>query len=254
MEPDARSAHHAALSGQDVPDVLRGQTIRFRSVRSVGEVLFIIIGGFLGAGKTTAITWLAHSLQALGKRTAIVMNDQGERLVDTAFGEARGLSVAEVTGGCFCCRFDDLAATTMALVERDGIEVVLAEAVGSCTDLTATVIRPLRAHFMSRFIVAPLTVLVDPVRLGDMQRADAGVGALMPYLFDKQLEDGRILALNKRDLLRAGQQTRAQPTFPRCGSAVRVGGDRQWHALSTRSVAGGRVEPSNTEIVQPQQL
>ena len=132
----------------------------------MGKVLFIVVGGFLGAGKTTAITWLAHSLQAMGKRTAMVMNDQGERLVDTAYGRASGLSVGEVTGGCFCCRFDDLAATTIALVERDGVEVVLAEAVGSCTDLTATVIRPLRAYFRERFSVAPLTVLIDPMRRG----------------------------------------------------------------------------------------
>jgi len=168
------------------------------------KVRFIVAGGFLGAGKTTALTWLAHSLQATGMRTAVVMNDQGERLVDTAFGQAMGLPMAEVTGGCFCCRFDDLAATTVALVERDGVEVVLAEAVGSCTDLTATVIRPLRAYFGERFAVAPLTVFVDPMRLRELETVD--VGALMPYLFDKQLEDGRILVLNKQDLLAAGER------------------------------------------------
>jgi G3E family GTPase len=181
----------------------------------VGTVRFIVLGGFLGAGKTTAITWLARSLQANAKRTAVVMNDQGERLVDTAYGQASGLSVAEVTGGCFCCRFDDLARTTIALVERDGVEVVLAEAVGSCTDLTATVIRPLRAYFGERFSVAPLTVLVDPVRLGDLHTRNAGVGALMTYLFDKQLEDGRILALNKRDLLPAGRRAELETELER---------------------------------------
>lgn len=179
----------------------------------MGKVLFIVVGGFLGAGKTTAITWLAHSLQAAGRPTAVVMNDQGERLVDTAYGRASGLSVGEVTGGCFCCRFDDLAATTIALVERDGVEVVLAEAVGSCTDLTATVIRPLRAYFGERFSVAPLTVLIDPMRVGDLQRADAGVGRLMPYLFDKQLEDGRILVLNKQDLYSTDQRAELERTL-----------------------------------------
>jgi G3E family GTPase len=35
---------------------------------------------------------------------AVVTNDQGEGLVDTVVaGESAG-RVAEVTGGCFCCR------------------------------------------------------------------------------------------------------------------------------------------------------
>ena len=180
----------------------------------MGKVRLIVVGGFLGAGKTTAITWLAQSLQASGKRTAVVMNDQGERLVDTAFGQASGLPVvAEVTGGCFCCRFDDLAATTIGLVERDGVDVVLAEAVGSCTDLTATVIRPLRAYFGTRFVVSPLTVLIDPLRLDELERADADVGRLMPYLFDKQLEDGQILVLNKQDLCSTNQVAELKSTL-----------------------------------------
>jgi G3E family GTPase len=83
------------------------------------KVLFVAFGGFLGAGKTTAMTWLADSLRADGKRTAIVMNDQGEGLVDTAFGRATGLPVAEVTGGCFCCRFDDLVETSIGLLEQE---------------------------------------------------------------------------------------------------------------------------------------
>jgi len=131
----------------------------------------IIAGGFLGAGKTTALVGLAQSLEAMGKRCAVVMNDQGEQLVDTAFCRANELPVAEVTGGCFCCRFDDLVGTTIGLVERSQVEIVLAEAVGSCTDLTATVIRPLRTYFGERFQVAPLTVFVEPVRLRELVRA-----------------------------------------------------------------------------------
>jgi G3E family GTPase len=167
----------------------------------MGAVLLIVVGGFLGAGKTTALTWLAQSLEALGKRTAVVMNDQGELLVDSALGRSFGLTIAEVTGGCFCCRFDELAAKTISLVEQQAVEVVLAEAVGSCTDLSATVIRPLRAHFGERFAVAPLTVLVDPARLRELQVADDSMSARMRYLFDKQLEDACTLVLTKQDLV-----------------------------------------------------
>src|SRR5215210_7244844 len=147
----------------------------------MNRVSLIVAGGFLGAGKTTALIRLAQALEHQGKRCAVVMNDQGEQLVDTSFGRARQLPVAEVTGGCFCCRFDDLVATTARLAARSALDIVLAEAVGSCTDLTATVIRPLRAYFGQQFEVAPLTVFVEPLRFRELRGAHH-LGERMPYL------------------------------------------------------------------------
>ena len=47
-----------------------------------------LVGGFLGSGKTTAIISAARLLMASGKRVAIITNDQGKYLVDTAFFRA----------------------------------------------------------------------------------------------------------------------------------------------------------------------
>ncbi|MFO0067589.1 MAG: GTP-binding protein, partial [Pirellulaceae bacterium] len=109
-----------------------------------GDPRFIMVGGFLGAGKTTTIARLARHYQEQGKRVAIVTNDQATDLVDTLLLRAQGYQVGEVAGSCFCCNFDELTRT----VERLGVdqlpEVVLAEPVGSCTDLVATVLRPLQ--------------------------------------------------------------------------------------------------------------
>lgn len=44
---------------------------------------FVIIGGFLGAGKTTLITALSALLQEKGRRVGIITNDQASGLVDT---------------------------------------------------------------------------------------------------------------------------------------------------------------------------
>ena len=51
---------------------------------------------------------------------------------------AVSIDVGEVAGACFCCSFDELVATA----DRwdDAPDVLLAEPVGSCTDLVATVI------------------------------------------------------------------------------------------------------------------
>lgn len=87
--------------------------------------------------------------------------------------------------------------TTIGLVEGHGLDVVLAEAVGSCADLTATVVRPLREYHGLRFDVAPLTVLLEPQRWRDLAHSDDTVA----YLFRKQLEEAPVVALHKVDLL-----------------------------------------------------
>jgi G3E family GTPase len=186
----------------------------------------IVFGGFLGAGKTTMMMRVAQMIEASGKRVGVIMNDQGDQLVvDTGFGRARGFDVAEVTGGCFCCRFDALVSTTAGLVDDLRADVVLAEAVGSCADLNATVIRPLKEYYGERFEVAPLVVMVDPSRLKDLTGEPVfegnGVSApedLVPYLFRKQIEEAHVIVLNKADLLPEGEAEGLvgllQSTFP----------------------------------------
>jgi len=77
---------------------------------------------------------------------------------------ASGLPVEEITGGCFCCRFQSLVDAASNLTRDTAPEVFLAEPVGSCTDLRASVAYPLRRLYGDRFSVAPLSVLIDPVR------------------------------------------------------------------------------------------
>ena len=102
----------------------------------------MLVGGFLGAGKTSLILAAARVLERQGLRAAAILNDQGDDLVDTRIAREHGLAADQVAGGCFCCRFSDLleAAERLEAYEPD---VIFAEAVGSCTDLAATVLRPL---------------------------------------------------------------------------------------------------------------
>ena len=79
----------------------------------------IVVGGFLGAGKTTSILSIAKYLLSLWKKVGIVTNDQGSDLVDTNFLKASGMSVLEVTGGCFCCNFEEFINKVQTLAESD---------------------------------------------------------------------------------------------------------------------------------------
>src|SRR5260221_451951 len=125
---------------------------------------YLMIGGFLGAGKTTAIGKLARHLTAEGLRVGLITNDQAGGLVDTALLRGQGFATEEIAGGCFCCRFNTLVDAAAKLNQATRPDVFIAEPVGSCTDLVATVTYPLRRMYGNDFTVAPLSVLVDPVR------------------------------------------------------------------------------------------
>src|SRR5438477_2593195 len=88
-------------------------------------VRFVMVGGFLGAGKTTTLARLARAYQSRGQRVGLVTNDQAHDLVDTAALRAQGFSVQEVAGACFCCRFDDLVARVAELQVHERPDVIL---------------------------------------------------------------------------------------------------------------------------------
>jgi Ni2+-binding GTPase involved in maturation of urease and hydrogenase len=166
---------------------------------------YILIGGFLGAGKTTAILHLAEYLSGRGQQVGVIANDQGSDLADTARLRAAGLIVEEITGGCFCCQFDALAEASERLARRTRLDVLIAEPVGSCTDLKATVGYPLRQSFAASYRMAPLSVLVDPRRCGPILGvADGKVFSdKVIYVYRKQLEEAELIVINKTDLLDA---------------------------------------------------
>ena len=163
------------------------------------RVKLAVIGGFLGSGKTTTILSLARLLIARGAKIGIVTNDQGSDLVDTAFLRNSGLPVMEVSGGCFCCSFEEFTRKVNALALREMPDIILAEPVGSCTDLVATIFRPFQLRHAESFSLAPLTVVVDPLR-GLKSMDDTGrFPSEINYLFKKQLEEADVILINKTD-------------------------------------------------------
>jgi len=168
---------------------------------------FIMIGGFLGAGKTTTVGRLANHFRNQGLNVAIVTNDQATDLVDTLLLRSQGFSVGEVAGSCFCCNFDALTGTVEALSGDQRPDIILAEPVGSCTDLVATVIRPLEQIYNQPLDIAPYGVIIKPSHgskiLGAGQR---GFSPKAEYIFRKQLEEADFVILNRIDELTLEQR------------------------------------------------
>ena len=87
-------------------------------------------------------------------------------------------------------------------------DVFLAEPVGSCTDLRATVQYPLRRLYGDDYRVAPLSVLVDPMRAARILGLESGrsFSPKVLYVYEKQLEEADLIVINKSDLLNDAQR------------------------------------------------
>jgi G3E family GTPase/catechol 2,3-dioxygenase-like lactoylglutathione lyase family enzyme len=185
---------------------------------------YIMIGGFLGAGKTTTVGRLARYLTDQGLRVGLITNDQAGGLVDTKLLRGQGYATEEIAGGCFCCRFNTLVEAANKLSDQTKPDVFIAEPVGSCTDLVATVTYPLRRMYGDAFTVAPLSVLVDPVRARRVFGLDAGgsFSSKVAYIFKKQLEEADIIVISKSDLISEESREELQATLQKEFPVARI--------------------------------
>ncbi len=166
-------------------------------------IRMMLVGGFLGAGKTTLLSRAAALLLEQGHRVGLITNDQAADLVDTAFLRQARFEVQEIAGGCFCCRFGQLIDTAQQLVAAMSPDIIIGEPVGSCTDLAATVLQPIKDLYAETYRLTPFSVLVDPNRLWEAlePRRRSPMHASARYILRKQLEEADLIVINKRDTL-----------------------------------------------------
>ncbi len=209
----------------------------------------IFVGGFLGAGKTTLLWEAARELAAQGEPVGLITNDQAPELVDSTLLSRTGANIAEVSGSCFCCNFNGLIGAIESLVAR-GAKTIIAEPVGSCTDLSATIMQPLK-KFHPDWNLAPLTVLVDPNRLPEiLGNRTSLVEADALYIMRLQLEEADMILLSKGDTISeaAGKDAidLVQKTFPDkpvAPIAAQSGGQgvASWLGMLEKSLQSGGV-------------
>jgi G3E family GTPase len=216
----------------------------------MSRALYLMIGGFLGAGKTTAILQFARRLTGRGLRVGLITNDQSVGLVDSVVLASGEFPVEEITGGCFCCRFHSLVEASGRLSRSTRPDVFIAEPVGSCTDLVAAVSFPLQKIYGGEYRVAPLSVLVDPIRAERVLGLQPGgsFSRKVLYVYGKQLEEAEVIVINKCDLLSSERQDRLEAAlrraYPQAGvlrvSARQGTGIDAW--LERVTTAGARLE------------
>ncbi len=170
-----------------------------------------LLSGFLGSGKTTAIEQACRLLKKRKTPVAVITNDQGARLVDGDLFNDLRIPSAQVINGCFCCNYQDLDKQIRTLVRLAQPAVLFAESVGSCTDLVATVLKPLlQQHPEWRTTVS---VFADAQLLQDLPPS---FDPAVRYIYWKQLEEAQVIVVSKIDQInnKLALQQKLQILYP----------------------------------------
>src|SRR5919204_6745 len=154
----------------------------------MNRLRFVMVGGFLGAGKTTTLARLARFSMGRGQKVGLVTNDQAQDLVDTTSLRSQGFPVEEVPGACFCCRFNDLVDLLLEVVSRlqealarHGGEVAHLKAIGlsdvsfGVANLVSSQTRPelslpARGQVTELDLIVNARVAVDPALIEEQVR------------------------------------------------------------------------------------
>jgi hypothetical protein len=166
-----------------------------------------LLSGFLGSGKTTAIEQACLLLQKQGTPVAVITNDQGNRLVDGNRFLYLGIPSREVAGGCFCCNYNTLEEYINTLTSTNSPAMIFAESVGSCTDIIATVLKPLLGQHPEW--QPTISVFADAQLL-----AGSVHDPTIRYIYQKQLEEAQVLAITRGEAFPADWKKEIRARFP----------------------------------------
>ena len=155
-----------------------------------------VVGGFLGAGKTTLVNRLLA--QAGGQRLAVLVNDFGAVNVDAALIARSAGDTIALTNGCVCCSIGgDLSAALVKVLEMqpafDGI-VVEASGVSDPARIAQIALADPQLEPNGTLVLVDATVAAAQAR-------DALLGQQMAT----QVRGADFLVLNKTDVASADE-------------------------------------------------
>lgn len=152
----------------------------------------MIIGGFLGSGKTTTIQRIGRQLSDAGKKTAIIVNEIGEIGLDGDILTSPGIVTEELTSGCICCTLRiSMQYTLQTLEEKFAPDIVIIEPTGIA--FPGQIREEIESMGLSDLSFAPIVTLVDPGRFGTEAKE-------IPRFIETQIKEAEILCINKIDI------------------------------------------------------
>lgn len=152
-----------------------------------------VVGGMLGAGKTTTILRLLEEGLVSG-RTVLLVNEFGEVGVDGSILDRSGAAVREITSGCICCSLrSDFMEQIRELAETIEPERIIIEPSGVAS--LKEVVQVLRSEVLAD--------IVDDFRTVFLIGADDfdWFVQLSPTFVEAQVNFAQLIVVNKRDLV-----------------------------------------------------
>lgn len=162
----------------------------------------VIIGGFLGAGKTTAINQM---LRGSRQRIAVLVNDFGALNIDAQLIEARDGEIFPLSNGCVCCSigpdFSATLARMLALTPRPARIIVESSGVSDPWRIAQLVKLERGASLEAVIVLADALEL--PRLAADRWLSDTIV---------RQIARADLVALSKCDIATAAMRAEARAT------------------------------------------
>ncbi len=173
----------------------------------------VVIGGYLGAGKTTLVNHLLR--HADGRRIAVLVNDFGDVSIDADLVVGASGDVLALAGGCFCCSFGaDLVGALQRIVQsQPRPDHVLIECSG--VGIPAAVART--ARLARGVTIEAVVVLADATSVRE-RATDAFVGDTVR----RQLADADLVLLNKCDALAGAERTAVRDWLARTDATLPI--------------------------------
>lgn len=171
-----------------------------QSNNTIRHTKIVIIGGFLGTGKTTLIKELGKTYAASGKTVAYFTNEVGEEVID---GDLLGydINTKEVTTACVACNLKEVMSVAVGqLIEQAQPDVLFIEPKETISPLVVKdelEKASLKTGF-EEYQFAPLFTLID------CSSFFKNVKEKKKITFD-QITVSEIIVLNKTDLVSEGE-------------------------------------------------
>ncbi len=154
----------------------------------------VVVGGFLGSGKTTTVINMGKYLAEKGKRVAIIVNEIGEIGIDGDVIKKFGFDTKEITSGCICCTLKvGLRVTVNELMKEYKPEILMIEPTGIA--FPNVIKNEFKLMNLGEDVkVAPLVTLIDGSRFKYLMKEIKDFAM-------RQIIDAEILGINKVDLI-----------------------------------------------------
>ena len=175
----------------------------------MSERRFAVFSGFLGSGKTTSMIAIANTLEKNGVKTALISNDLGaSNLVDGLYTAQNCCCSGTIAGGCICYQTEALVDRIKRFTDIEGAKLVISDIPGCGVGALEHVYFKLSRENPGEFLLAPFTVICDPLRLRAIMPGERKLHLPeeMDYLFRTQLLEADVIVLNKTDTVSEEEQ------------------------------------------------